>query len=64
MLSFSEFGKILINSISKIEISHVPMRMDEILIGDIERLKIGNYKVLFVIGCNSINFPKIYKKRI
>lgn len=62
MLSFSEFGKILINSISKIEISHVPMRMDEILIGDIERLKIGNYKVLFVIGCNSINFPKIYKK--
>lgn len=62
VLSFHEFGKILINSISKIEISHVPMRMDEILIGDIERLKIGNYKVLFVIGCNSLNFPRIYKK--
>ncbi|BAK80572.1 PD-(D/E)XK nuclease family protein [Candidatus Arthromitus sp. SFB-rat-Yit] len=61
-MSFSEFMNILINSISKIEISHVPMRMDEILIGDIERLKIGNYKVLFVIGCNSINFPKSYKK--
>lgn len=62
IMNFSEFGEILIESISKIEISHVPMRMDEIVIGDVSRLMIGNYKALFVIGCESNSFPKNNKK--
>lgn len=62
ILDFEEFYRILIDSISKIEISHIPMRIDEVLIGDIPRVKIGNYKALFVIGCNSSNFPKNYKR--
>lgn len=62
ILDFNEFYKILIDSISKIEISHIPMRVDEVLIGDIPRVKIGSYKALFIIGCNSSNFPKSYKK--
>lgn len=62
VMSFSEFGEILMDSISKIEISHVPMRVDEVMIGDVSRLMIGDYKALFVIGCISSNFPKSYKK--
>ena len=62
IMSFSDFGEILIDLISKIELSHVPMRLDEVIIGDVSRLMIGNYKALFIIGCTSQNFPKIYKK--
>lgn len=61
-MSFLDFGEILIHSISKIQVAHVPMRNDEIIIGDISRVLIGNYKALFVIGATSSNFPKIYKK--
>lgn len=61
-MSFIEFGEILIDSIKKIEISHVPMRLDEIIIGDVSRVSIGNYKALFIIGCVSSSFPKSYKK--
>ena len=62
IISFSDFGEILIDLISKIELSHVPMRLDEIIIGDVSRLMIGNYKALFIIGCTAQNFPKTYKK--
>ncbi len=61
-MSFLDFGEILMHSISKIQVAHVPMRNDEIIIGDISRVLIGNYKALFVIGLTSSNFPKIYKK--
>lgn len=60
-MSFLDFGEILMHSISKIKVSHVPMRNDEVIIGDISRVLIGNYKALFVIGATSSNFPKIYK---
>lgn len=62
LMTFSEFGNILVDLISKIQLSHVPMRLDEVIVGDISRLMIGNYKAIFIIGCIAQNFPKIYKK--
>ncbi len=61
IISFSDFGEILTSSFLKIEISQVPMRLDEVIIGDVTRLMVGRYKALFVICCTSTNFPKIHK---
>ncbi len=62
IMDFKEFSSILIDSINKLEVSNIPLRVDEIIIGDIERINIGDYKALFIIGCTSGVFPKAYKK--
>ena len=61
IMSFSEFGKIIKDSIKKIKIDHVHTRLDEVIIGDITKMVVDDYKVLFVIGCVSNSFPKSYK---
>lgn len=57
-ISYREFTDILDAGFSNIKVGIIPASRDSIIIGDIERSRIDNIKVLFVLGLNDGNVPK------
>ena len=61
-LDLIEFVKILDEGLMKIDLGLIPQFTDQILIGDLERSRIPNVKILFIVGANEGYFPKAESK--
>jgi len=59
--SFDRFKNILKMGISNHEIGIIPPTKDKVTIGDIERTRNNNIKVLFIIGVNDGAFPRAFQ---
>ena len=59
--SFDRFKSILKMGISNHEIGIIPPTKDKVTIGDIERTRNNNIKVLFIIGVNDGAFPRAFQ---
>lgn len=60
-LSNDKFSNILQMGISKTEFGAIPMTLDQIVFGDMERTRISDVKYLFILGMNDGVVPSIIK---
>lgn len=59
-MSFDKFKNILKVGISKHQISLIPTSKDQVIIGDVQRTRNNNIKVLFIVGVNDGVFPMTF----
>lgn len=57
-MSLKEFADILEAGFAEIEVGTIPQNVDRVLVGDIERTRLREVKVLFFVGVNDGNIPK------
>ncbi len=57
-MSLKEFADILDAGFSEIEVGTIPGSVDRIVVGDMERSRLKQVKVLFFLGVNDGNIPK------
>ncbi len=57
-MSLAEFADILDAGFAEIEVGTIPQNVDRVLVGDIERTRLREVKVLFFVGVNDGNIPK------
>ncbi len=57
-MTLKEFADILDAGISEIEVGTIPQNVDRVLVGDMERTRLKEIKVLFFLGVNDGNIPK------
>ena len=57
-LSWKEFGEILEAGIGEIEVGTIPLNVDRVIVGDIERTRLKQVKYLFFLGVNDGNIPR------
>ncbi|MDL2302645.1 exodeoxyribonuclease V subunit gamma, partial [Lachnospiraceae bacterium OttesenSCG-928-D06] len=57
-ISLKEFLDILEAGFSEIEVGTIPQNVDRVVVGDIERSRLKQVKVLFFLGVNDGNIPK------
>ncbi|MCR5715455.1 MAG: PD-(D/E)XK nuclease family protein [Lachnospiraceae bacterium] len=53
-----EFADLLDAGFSEMEVGNIPGSIDRVVVGDIERTRLGNTRVLFFVGVNDGNIPK------
>ena len=53
-----EFADILDSGLTEISVGTIPQNVDRVLVGDIERTRLKQVKVLFFLGANDGNIPK------
>lgn len=53
------FGKLLRIGLKNSELGKIPMTLDQVIVGDIERSRTHKVKAVFVIGLNDGNFPSV-----
>ncbi len=57
-MTIKEFADILDAGFGEIEVGTIPQNVDRVVVGDIERTRLKEIKVLFFIGINDGNIPK------
>lgn len=57
-MSLKEFQDILEAGFAEIEVGAIPQNVDRVLVGDMERTRLKEIKVLFFVGVNDGNIPK------
>ncbi len=57
-ISMKEFGEILEAGFGEIQVGTIPQNVDRVLVGDMERTRLSQVKVLFLLGVNDGNIPK------
>ena len=57
-ISLQEFADILEAGFGEIEVGTIPQNVDRIVVGDMERTRLKQVKVLFFLGINDGNIPK------
>jgi len=57
-LSLTEFAELLDAGFSEIQVGIIPQNVDHIVVGDMERTRLKEIKVLFFLGVNDGNIPK------
>ena len=57
VLSLERFSEILRAGFEELKVGLIPARVDQVLIGDMERTRLSQVKVLFVVGVNDVNIP-------
>lgn len=57
-ISLSEYRKILDAGFEEIKVGTIPLVADQLIIGDITRTRLGEIKVLFIMGANDGIIPK------
>ncbi len=57
-MTLAEFADILEAGFGEIEVGTIPQNVDRVLVGDIERTRLKEVKVLFFLGVNDGNIPK------
>lgn len=62
-LSLREFSRVLDSGFDEIKIGLIPQTNDCVLIGDMERTRLDNIKVLFFVGVNDGSVPKRAENR-
>ncbi len=58
MMTLKEFADILEAGFGEIEVGTIPQNVDRVLVGDIERTRLKEIKVLFFLGVNDGNIPR------
>lgn len=58
VISLQEFSDILEAGFGEIEVGTIPQNVDRVLVGDMERTRLRQVKVLFFLGVNDGNIPK------
>ena len=61
-ISLKEFGEILEAGFGEIQVGTIPQNVDRVLVGDMERTRLSQVKVLFFLGVNDGNIPKAASK--
>ncbi|MBQ9140593.1 MAG: PD-(D/E)XK nuclease family protein, partial [Lachnospiraceae bacterium] len=61
-ISLQEFLDILVAGFGEIEVGTIPQNVDRILVGDMERTRLKQVKVLFFLGVNDGNIPRSASK--
>ena len=56
-VSLKSFAEVVAAGIGEMRVPGIPLNVDRVLIGDIERSRLGNVKVLFFAGVNDGNIP-------
>ena len=57
-ISMGEFLELLEAGFGEIEVGTIPQNVDRVLVGDMERTRLKQVKVLFFLGINDGNIPK------
>ena len=57
-MALQEFKDILEAGFAEIEVGTIPQNVDRVLVGDMERTRLKQVKVLFFLGVNDGNIPK------
>ena len=57
-MELREFSDILDSGLTEISVGTIPQNVDRVLVGDIERTRLKQVKVLFFMGVNDGNIPK------
>lgn len=57
-ISLAEFKEILEAGFGEIQVGTIPQNVDRIIVGDMERTRLKQVKVLFFLGVNDGNIPK------
>ncbi len=57
-ISLKEYRKILDDGLEEIKVGTIPVVLDQLVVGDIERTRTNNIKVLIVMGVNEGIIPK------
>lgn len=57
-MTLKEFADILDSGLMEISVGTIPQNVDRIVVGDIERTRLKQVKVLFFLGVNDGNIPK------
>jgi len=57
-MTLREFAEILDSGLAEITVGTIPQNVDRIVVGDIERTRLGEVKILFFLGVNDGNIPK------
>ena len=57
-MTLQEFADILDAGFGEIEVGTIPKNIDRVVVGDIERTRLKQIKVLFFLGINDGNIPK------
>ncbi len=58
VISLREFADILEAGFGEIEVGTIPQNVDRVVVGDMERTRLKQVKVLFFLGVNDGNIPK------
>lgn len=58
VVSRQEFRQLLETGLSEAKVALIPPSQDQVLVGDIERTRLKDIKVLFFVGVNEGNIPK------
>ena len=61
-ISLQEFSDILEAGFGEIQVGTIPQNVDRVLVGDMERTRLKQVKVLFFMGVNDGNIPKSASK--
>ncbi len=56
-LDIKSFGEILQAGFEELQVGLIPAKADQVLIGDMERTRLSQVRVLFVVGVNDTNIP-------
>ena len=57
-MNLREFADILDSGLAEISVGTIPQNVDRVLVGDIERTRLKQVKILFFVGINDGNIPK------
>lgn len=57
-MSLQEFSDLLEAGFGEIEVGAIPQNVDRVLVGDMERTRLKQVKVLFFVGVNDGNIPR------
>ncbi len=58
VISLQEFAEILEAGFGEIQVGTIPQNVDRVVVGDMERTRLKQVKVLFFLGVNDGNIPK------
>ncbi len=58
-VSAKEYSELLTLQFVNLDLAYIPRALDEVTVGDIERLRLSDKKVVFVMGAVEGEFPKV-----
>lgn len=60
-ISFENYNNLLRAGFNNSSLGKIPATLDEVIVGDVDRSRSGNKKVVFIIGINDGKFPSVSK---
>ncbi len=61
-MTWEEFGKLLDAGFDEIQVGVIPQVVDKIVVGDMERTRLGEIRALFFLGMNEGKIPRLSEK--